>query len=172
MRLTSPESRTIVIVLMGAAGAGKTTVGRRLAEQLGWAFLDGDAVHPIENIAKMSRGTPLTDEDRRPWLQALRESVCGWSAQDANAVLAASLLTRAHRAAVLAEYEAQIRLVYLRVSRLLLRERLAARTSHFAGVPLLESQLALLEEPQNALVLDGSEPVEQLVQAIRRSFRL
>jgi gluconokinase len=157
---------------MGAAGAGKTTVGRRLAKQLAWPFLDGDALHPPENIAKMSRGTPLTDDDRRPWLQALRESMHGWIAQDVNAVLAASLLTRGHRAAVLAGDEAQVRLVYLRVSPSLLRERLTVRTSHFAGVPLLESQLALLQEPQNALVLDGSQPVEELVQAIRRSFHL
>jgi gluconokinase len=162
----------MVIVFMGAAGAGKTTVGRRLAKQLAWPFLDGDALHPPENIAKMSRGTPLTDDDRRPWLQALRESMHGWIAQDVNAVLAASLLTRGHRAAVLAGDEAQVRLVYLRVSPSLLRERLTVRTSHFAGVPLLESQLALLQEPQNALVLDGSQPVEELVQAIRRSFHL
>jgi gluconokinase len=162
----------MVIVLMGAAGAGKTTVGRRLAEQLAWPFLDGDALHPPENIAKMRRGTPLTDDDRRPWLQALRESVVGCIAQGSNAVLAASLLTRGHRAVVLAQDEAQIRLVYLCVSRSLLGERLTVRTSHFAGVPLLESQLALLEEPQNALMLDGSQPVEQLVQNIRRSFHL
>jgi len=162
----------MVIVFMGAAGAGKTTVGRRLAKQLAWPFLDGDALHPPENIAKMSRGTPLTDDDRRPWLQALRESMHGWIAQDVNAVLAASLLTRGHRAAILAGHEAQVRLVYLRVSPSLLRERLTVRTSHFAGVPLLESQLALLQEPQNALVLDGSQPVEELVQAIRRSFHL
>ena len=162
----------MVIVFMGAAGAGKTTVARRLAKQLAWPFLDGDALHPPENIAKMSRGTPLTDDDRRPWLQALRESMHGWIAQDVNAVLAASLLTRGHRAAVLAGDEAQVRLVYLRVSPSLLRERLTVRTSHFAGVPLLESQLALLQEPQNALVLDGSQPVEELVQAIRRSFHL
>ena len=162
----------MVIVLMGAAGAGKTTVGRRLAEQLAWPFLDGDALHPPENIAKMSRGTPLTDEDRRPWLQALRESVVGYVAQGSNAVLAASLLTQGYRAVVLAGYEAQVRLVYLRVSPSLLRERLTARTSHFGGVPLLESQLALLQEPQNALVLDGSQPMEQLAQDIRRAFHL
>src|SRR5690242_12778632 len=106
----------MVIVLMGAAGAGKTTVGRRLAEQLAWPFLDGDALHPPENIAKMRRGTPLTDDDRRPWLQALRESVVECIAQGSNAVLAASLLTRGHRAVVLAHDEAQIRLVYLCVS--------------------------------------------------------
>jgi gluconokinase len=157
---------------MGAAGAGKTTVGRRLSEELQWPFLDGDAVHPPENIAKMSEGRPLTEEDRRPWLQALGLSVAQWVEQDKDAVLAASLLTPTHRAVVLEDYEAHVRLVYLWVRRSLLRDRLAARTGHFAGVSLLESQLALLEEPNNALMLDGAQPVEDLVRTIRGSLHL
>jgi gluconokinase len=172
MPLMSPESRSMVIVLMGAAGAGKTTVGQRLSEDLQWPFLDGDAVHPPENIAKMGRGAPLTDEDRQPWLQTLRQSVAEWIEQGTSAVLAASLLMRRYRAAVLAGYEPHVRLVYLRVSRSALQERLTARTGHFAGVLLLESQLALLEEPTNALALDGSKPIEQLVHTIRRSLHL
>ena len=76
----------MVIVLMGAAGAGKTTVGRQLSEELRWLFLDGDEVHPLENIIKMGRGTPLTDEDRRPWIQALRRSIAEWLEQGMNAV--------------------------------------------------------------------------------------
>ena len=157
---------------MGAAGAGKTTVGRRLSEELRWLFLDGDEVHPLENIAKMSRGTPLTDEDRRPWIQALRKSIAEWLEQSVNAVLTCSLLTHAHRAAVVGGYEPHVKLAYLQASRALLRERLTARTGHFAGVALLESQLALLEEPSDALVLDASRPPEQLVQTIRAVFRL
>jgi gluconokinase len=119
----------MVIVLMGAAGAGKTTVGRWLSEELNWPFLDGDAFHSAENITKMGRGAPLTEEGPLPWLEALRESVGGWIEQGTNAVLAASLLTRGYRAAVIGEDEAHVRLVYLRVSRSLLRERLlTART--------------------------------------------
>jgi carbohydrate kinase (thermoresistant glucokinase family) len=156
---------------VGASGAGKTTC-RRLSEDLDWPFLDGDAVHPPENIAKMCGGTPLTDEDRLPWLQALSQSVAQWIERGINAVLAASLLTPSHRAVVLRHYEAQVRLVYLRVSRVLLRERLTARTGHFAGLPLLESQLALLEEPNHALILDGAQPVEQLVRTILGSLHL
>jgi gluconokinase len=162
----------MVIVLMGAAGAGKTTVGQRLSEELQWPFLDGDTVHPPENIAKMAGGAPLTDVDRQPWLQTLRQSVVEWIEQGRHAVLAASLLMRRYRAAVFEGYEPHVRLVYLRVSPSALRERLAARTGHFAGVLLLESQLALLEEPTNALELDGSQPVEQLVHTIRRSLHL
>jgi len=162
----------MVIVLMGAAGADKTTVGRQLSEELRWPFLDGDDVHPLENIIKMGQGTPLTDEDRRPWIQVLRKSIAEWLEQGVNAVLTCSLLTHAHRVAVLADYEPHVKLVYLQASHALLHKRLTARTGHFAGVSLLESQLALLEEPSDALLLDTSRPLEQLVQTIRAAFRL
>jgi len=162
----------MVIVLMGAAGAGKTTVGRRLSEDLRWTFLDGDALHSSESVAKMGRGIPLTDEDRRPWLQALRKSLIEWIVQGTDAVLACSLLTTAHRAAVLTDYEAHVKLVYLEATRPLLRERLSARRGHFAGVALLDSQLALLEKPTAALVLDASRTPEELVQTIRSTWRL
>ena len=162
----------MVIVLMGAAGAGKTTIGRRLSEELRWPFLDGDELHPLENIAKMGRGTPLTDEDRRPWIHGLRRSIAEWLEQGMNAVLTCSLLTHAHRAAVLAGYEPHVKLAYLQASRTLLRERLTARTGHFAGVALLESQLALLEEPSDAVVLDASQTPERLVQTIRTTWNL
>lgn len=166
------ESHSMVIIIMGVAGAGKTTVGRRLSEELGWAFLDGDAVHPPANIAKMADGTPLTDDDRLPWLHALRRAILAWAAQHIDAVLACSLLTQRHRAIVLESYEAGIELVYLRASRPLLQARLTARTGHFAGVALLDSQLALLQEPASALVLDASQPLDQLIQTIRNDLNL
>ncbi len=162
----------MVIILMGVAGAGKTTVGRRLAEQLGWVFLDGDAVHPPANITKMAHGTPLTDEDRLPWLHALRRSIEEWAERRIDAVLACSLLTQTHRAVVLEGNEAHLKLGYLRASRPLLQARLTSRTGHFAGVTLLDSQLALLEEPTDALVLDASHPVDQLVLTIRNAWHL
>jgi gluconokinase len=162
----------MVIILMGAAGAGKTTVGRRLSEELRWDFLDGDALHSPESIDKMGRGIPLTDEDRRPWLQALRKSIIEWIEQGTDAVLACSLLTTAHRAAVLTGYEAHVKIVYLEATRPLLRERLSARTGHFAGVGLLDSQLAILEKPATALVLDASRTPRELVQTIRGSWCL
>ena len=162
----------MVIVIMGAAGVGKTTVGRRLSEELQWTFLDGDVVHSAENIAKMALGTPLTDEDRRPWLQALRQSIVGWIEGQIDAVLACSLLTPAYRVAVLAGHEPYIKLVYLRASRELLEARLTSRTGHFAGIRLIESQLALLKEPADALALDASQPPDQLVRIIRKTYNL
>ena len=162
----------MVIVLMGAAGAGKTTVGCQLSQALRWPFLDGDDLHSLENIAKMSRDTPLTDEDRRPWIQALRRSIAEWLEQEMNAVLTCSLLTHAHRVAVLAGYEPHVKLVYLQASHALLHKRLTARTGHFAGVGLLESQMALLEEPTHALTLDASQAPERLVQTIRNTWNL
>ena len=162
----------MVIVLMGAAGAGKTTIGRRLSEQLRWAFLDGDAVHPPENIAKMARGVPLSEEDRRSWLDALRQAIAEWVARGVNGVVACSLLKQAHRTSVLGGFEPHVKLVYLRASRGLLEARLTARTGHFAGIALLNSQLALLDEPNNALVLDASQTPEHLVRTIRIAWNL
>ena len=162
----------MVIILMGAAGAGKTTIGQSLSKDLRWPFLDGDAMHPPENIARMARGTPLTDEDRRPWLQALRRSIGGWIEGRIDAVLACSLLTPAYRFAVLSGYEPNVRLVYLKASRQLLAARLTSRTGHFAGVALLDSQLALLEEPSDALSVDASQPPEELVRTIRLTFNV
>jgi carbohydrate kinase (thermoresistant glucokinase family) len=162
----------MIIVIMGAAGSGKSTVGRQLSEQLQWVFLDGDAVHPPENIAKMARGTLLNDEDRRPWLQALRTSIAEWTAGHTDAVLACSLLKQTYRDTVLGGYEPQVKLVYLQASRALLQVRLTTRTGHFAGVALLDSQLALLEEPADALVADASQSPDHLVQTIRNTWHL
>lgn len=172
----------MVIIIMGAAGAGKTTVGRHLSNKLGWLFLDGDALHPPENIAKMAHGIPLTEDDRRPWLHALRKAIGMWVERDINAVLACSLLTHTYRAAVLTAHPIQVKqiqakLVYLRASRALLQARLAARAGHFAGVALLESQLALLEEPReeepvDALVLDAAQSPDELVERIRNRWNL
>lgn len=162
----------MVIVLMGAAGAGKTTVGRLLSDQLHWEFLDGDVLHSPENIAKMAGGNPLTDEDRRPWLEALRKTISQWSEHQASAVLACSLLTRIHRTTVLSGFEVDVKLVFLQASRALLEARLTVRTGHFAGVALLDNQLALLDETAQALRLDASQTPEQLVRAIRKTFHL
>jgi carbohydrate kinase (thermoresistant glucokinase family) len=162
----------MVIVLMGAAGAGKSTVGRRLSEQLRWAFLDGDAVHAPESIAKMARGVPLTEEDRRPWLGALKTAIAEWVARGINGVVACSLLKRAHRAIVISGCQRHVRVVFLHASHEVLEERLMARTGHFAGIALLNSQLALLEEPTDALVLDAAQSPEDLVQAIRTAWNL
>lgn len=164
----------MVIVLMGAAGAGKTTVGRRLAQALNWHFYDADAFHPNENIAKMAQGVALTDEDRRPWLQGLRSALAEWVSKNENVVLASSLVKQSHRRIVLAGSEDSVSLVYLKAPRSLLGRRLVERTGHFAGAELLESQMAALEEPSShaALVLDASDSPEELVYQIRAALRI
>ena len=164
----------MVIVLMGAAGAGKTTVGRRLAQALNWHFYDADAFHPNENIAKMAQGVALTDEDRRPWLQGLRSALAEWVSKNENVVLASSLVKQSHRTIVLAGSEDRVSLVYLKAPRSLLGRRLVERTGHFAGAELLESQMAALEEPSPpaALVLDASDNPEELVYRIRAALRI
>jgi gluconokinase len=162
----------MVIVLMGVSGAGKTTVGRRLTERLRWRFCDADAFHSVINIDKMKRSLPLTDEDRRAWLDGLQKAIAQWVRQRVNVVLACSLLKPSYRATVLGGCEDEGKVVYLQASRALLQQRLSSRTEHFAGVGLLDSQLALLEEPSDALILDASETPEQLAQHIVFAFAL
>ncbi|BFU94202.1 MAG: Thermoresistant gluconokinase [Nitrospira sp.] len=161
-----------VIIVMGVAGAGKTTVGLKLAQQLNWTFIDGDSFHSQFNIEKMSTGQPLTDSDRYPWLERIRSAIDGWTAERKQVVLACSLLKAAYRNFVLDGRRRLVHLVYLKASPLMLQERLLHRADHFMKVPLLESQLQTLEEPQDALLLDAADTPEQLVRQIRASFHL
>ncbi|MCP2012929.1 gluconokinase [Deinococcus sp. HSC-46F16] len=128
------------LVVMGAAGSGKTTVGRELSARTGWPFLDGDDFHTPEARRRMARGEALTDADRWPWLERLRAELGTRPA----AVLACSALRRVYRDRLRGP---GVRFLFLRVPELLLRERLAARTGHYAGPDLLPSQLATLEPP-------------------------
>ena len=161
----------MVIVIMGAAGAGKTTVGLRLSKELNWKFADGDAFHTQANREKMKRGGALTDEDRHSWLETLQRALTDWVAQKSNVILACSLLKESYRDRVLNGH-ADVKLVYLQAGRSLLHQRLASRTGHFAGPQLLDSQLATLEEPRDALVLDASATPDQLARQIQTAFHL
>lgn len=136
----------VVVVIMGVSGSGKTTVGAMLAERLHWRFEEGDSLHPAANVAKMSRGVPLTDEDRWPWLQAIASVIASWVAQGQCGVVACSALRRAYRQILISNNPA-VRLVYLKGSHELVRRRLAARHGHFMPVSLLDSQFETLEEP-------------------------
>ncbi len=159
------------VLLMGVSGSGKTTVGSRLAHELGWTFIEGDSLHPPENIAKMSRGEPLTDSDRRPWLDRLRAVIDKMMAREEPAVMAASVLKQAYRTRLGVERDA-VQLVYLRGSQAVVQRRLAQRKGHFMPPALLASQFEALEEPSNALILDIRESPASLVAEIRLQLGL
>src|SRR5688572_6177196 len=134
-----------VIILMGPAGAGKSTVGARLANSLSWSFADADAFHSATNLARFARGEGLTDEDRAPWLARLAAEIETALSRGTPMVLACSALRRAYRQALLPTTAAEgaVQFVYLRVQPAMLAERLSARKGHVAGPALLPSQLAL-----------------------------
>lgn len=156
---------------MGVAGSGKTTIGRALANSLGWPFVDADDYHSRENIARMRRGLPLTDADRVPWLAALHGVIARALDRRESLVLACSALKERYRVA-LAGGLRTVRFVYLTAPEAVLRDRLANRTDHFARPNLLDSQLATLEPPADALEIDATLPVDQIVVRIRREFGL
>jgi len=160
-----------IIVLMGPAGAGKTTVGLALGESLGWRFLDADDFHSAENVAKMHRGIGLTDADRKPWLRAIHDALAALYAQHVNVVLACSALKEEYRRAIVpADAADDVRFVYLRAPAAVLQERLASRAGHYAGPQLLASQLETLEEPRDALWVDATCDPEEIVRRIRRGL--
>jgi gluconokinase len=155
---------------MGVSGCGKSTVARRLAETVGGDWLDGDDFHSSENKAKMSHGIPLTDDDRWPWLDRLNEEL-----RAADKVkplfLACSALKQRYRDR-LRNGLPDLRFIYLKGSFELIRSRLAHRSNHFMPARLLESQFADLEEPNDAIVLDISETVDQMIEDFRRSVTI
>jgi gluconokinase len=154
----------VIILLMGAAGAGKTTVGKLLASHLGWDFADADDYHSTTNVEKMRNGIPLTDADRAPWLASLRALICSWIAAGKSAVLACSALKQAYRDTL--SVGPEVRIVYLKVAPEVLRQRLGARHGHFMTEAMLDSQLATLEEPKDAVVIDASRLPAEIVADI------
>jgi len=157
-----------LVLVVGVAGSGKSTVGRLLAERLGWAYRDADEFHSPAGRAKMAAGHALTDSDRRPWLAAIGEWMDGAMAARRQAVVTCSALKRAYRDALLAGRPGVL-LVYLHGSPDLLRSRLAGRHGHFFPAGLLESQLAVLEEPapdEHPVVVEIDQPPEAVVAAV------
>jgi gluconokinase len=160
----------MVVVVTGAAGAGKSTVGRALADSLGWAFYDADDLHSPENIARMGRGEGLSDELRWPWLSKVRHLITTAIDAGEDAVVACSALKEAYRR-YLADGLPPVVFVFLAADDGLLRSRLAQRAGHFAGPALLDSQLATMEPPRDAVTVDAALPVDTLVERIRATLR-
>ena len=159
----------MVIVVMGAAGAGKTTIGRQLADELRWTFIEGDDYHPPANVEKMRAGQALSDADRAAWLAALRAIIARAGERRENLVVACSALKERYRIELRRNLR-NVRFAYLKASAELLAERLASRRGHFAGVQLLPSQIEALEEPDWALAIDASASPEAIVALIRHEF--
>lgn len=158
----------MIILMMGTTGSGKTTIGTLLAKHLGWEFADADDFHPPANIEKMSRGIPLTDSDRAPWLALLRSKIVEWLATRRDAVLACSALKQSYRDELLISPE--VKLIYLKGSYELFAQRIQARKGHFAKEAILAGQFRDLEEPANAISVDAVHSPEEIVTEICRQL--
>ena len=160
----------MIILVMGVVGAGKTTIGTLLAQQLGWEFVDADDFHSAENIKKIRQGIALSDADRAPWLRAIRDAILKWIAERKDVVLACSALKKSYREELVVGPE--VKLVYLKGSRDLIYSRLRARHGHFANEKLLASQIETLEEPEDAVSVEVGSSPEKIVAEIRAKLKL
>ena len=160
----------MIVMVMGVTGSGKTTVGMLLAKRLGWEFADADDFHSAANKEKMHHGIPLTDADRLPWLAAIHARLLEVAAGKRNLVLACSALKQAYRDQLLRGID--VRVVYLKGSYEVIRQRLLGRKGHFADEHILASQFADLEEPTDAIVVDIGRPPEAIVDEICRRLGL
>jgi gluconokinase len=162
------------LVVMGVSGSGKSTIADKLAERLGWTFEDGDRFHPASNVAKMSAGQPLTDEDRWPWLQAIADEIDRVCRAGEHAVIACSALKRAYRD-ILVHGRNDVRIIFLKGNQDLIAGRLAARKGHFMPPGLLDSQFGTLEPPganENPVTVSIDASVDAIVDDIVNQLRL
>ena len=160
----------MIVIVMGVAGVGKTTIGTLLATELGWKFADADAYHSPENIKKMTSGTPLTDADREPWLRALRQTIQSWITNEQDVVLACSALKDSYRRYL--SVDPTVRFVFLSGPLPLIEERIRLRTGHYMHGELLESQFETLEKPIGIPEVDVSAAPSEIVREIRRKLAI
>lgn len=168
--IAAEQPDTLVVILMGTTGAGKTTAGEILAREMGWEFADADSFHSAANVEKMSKGIGLTDAERKPWLDALRAKIAEWIASGKNAVLACSALKRSYRDEL--SVGPQVKWVYLKGSYEEIAKRVAERKGHYAKEGLVESQFAVLEEPSDALTVEVNRTPNEIVAEIRKGLGL
>lgn len=162
-----------VLIVMGVSGSGKTTIGEKLAARLGWDYEDADRFHPPGNVAKMSAGHPLTDEDRWPWLQAIAAEIDRLCAAGSHAVIGCSALKRAYRD-ILVHGRNDTRIVYLEGTQALIADRLSRRKGHFMPPGLLDSQFKTLEPPtsdEHPLTVSIEGSTEQIVDDVVRQLK-
>jgi gluconokinase len=162
-----------IAVMMGVSGSGKTTIARGVAQREGWRLVEGDNLHPPANVAKMHAGTPLTDEDRWPWLRAIAREIDAMRERGEQAVVACSALKRAYRD-ILIGARSDVVLVYLQGSQALIAERIAARKNHFMPAALLDSQFATLEEPgedEHPIVVSIAPSPDAIVDEVVRQLK-
>jgi len=157
-------------IVMGVSGSGKTSVGKSLAEHLGWDFYDADDFHPPANVEKMSNGMPLDDSDRVPWLASLHNLISSSLIHNKPGVLACSALKESYRQRLL-EGNAGVQIVYLKGSYELILSRMTRRKNHYMKADMLKSQFDALEEPADAITVDISLPVEKIVQTVIKQLR-
>ena len=167
-----PNNSPKAVILMGVAGSGKTAVGKGIAARLNWLFLDADDFHPAANIEKMKHGIPLNDQDRIPWLRALRNELRRLLAEGRSVILACSALKESYRK-LLSDDVAPMSFVLLDVDQETIRERLQHRSAHFFPKELMNSQFAALEKPKDAIIIDArkslDEVTDRVVQAVSGS---
>jgi gluconokinase len=163
--------KPMIVVIMGVAGSGKTLIGSELARALDWSFVDADDFHPPSNVEKMTSGIPLTDADREPWLQALHRMLLQADATSRNVVLACSALRDDFRTQLAAGVH-DLHYVHLDGPPALFEQRLEARREHFFSPGLLGSQLAALEPPRDAIVIDADAPATAIVEQIKRELNV
>jgi gluconokinase len=167
-----PNNSPKAVILMGVAGSGKTAVGKGIAARLNWLFLDADDFHPAANIEKMKHGIPLNDQDRIPWLRALRNELRRLLAEGRSVILACSALKESYRK-LLSDDVAPMSFVLLDVDQETIRERLRHRSAHFFPKELMNSQFAALEKPKDAIIIDArkslDEVTDRVVQAVSGS---
>jgi gluconokinase len=160
----------MIIMLIGVTGSGKSTVGRLLAAQLDWTFCEGDDFHPAANLAKMTRGVPLDDEDRKPWLKAIQKAIRAAVEKRENVVIACSALKESYRRML--QVEGEVIFVYLKANSRLIQQRLKKRTGHFMNPALIQSQFDTLEEPNQGIRVDAGLTPAEIVQLIRHQLAI